>query len=48
MMAVEACQWDDKWQWLGGNNINREIISMRFGWYRLESGNGSIKRDTVD
>jgi hypothetical protein len=36
-----------EWQWQGGSNTNRRRISVRFEWYKLESGSGSIGRVAV-
>jgi hypothetical protein len=36
-----------EWQWQGGSGVSRFVRSMRFEWYKLESGSGSIHRDMI-
>jgi hypothetical protein len=48
LLVLLLAGWRGEWQWLGGSGINRRGRSMRFEWYRLESGSGSIGRVTRD
>jgi hypothetical protein len=44
--AGDAGVWrGQEWQWQGGSGTSRKRRSVRFEWYRLESGSGSIGRD---
>jgi hypothetical protein len=36
-----------EWQWLGCSGINRLVRSVRFEWYKFQSGSGSIGRVAV-
>jgi hypothetical protein len=38
-------QRNGEWRWLGGSGINRKRRSVRFEWYKLECGSGSIGGD---
>jgi hypothetical protein len=37
--------WHEEWQWFNGSGTIRQIRSIRFDWYKFQSGSGSIKRD---
>jgi hypothetical protein len=45
--SKDGWQWNGEWQWQGGSGTNRFARSVRFEWWWLERGSGSIGRVAV-